>query len=1337
MKTIISNFRVDRLKYRLKHDFPQLTFHTPHHRNTSTMVFVETLSPGDVHERFQESTSDSGKEETSSSNDEDEVECGNVNPHVSDTDKTRLMYNAALIIKSSLDQCQGLNCPWPPTSDDLTPTVAKAIIPVELYNMVAWITGGSDEPTLKEHVNLTDESELKVVSLCQDILYLASKGKQQTPKALCLGMTMRHLTGSSQVVSMLNKLGHCASWKTVIRHDTSLAQLQLIDGGEKIPPGFAKKKPTVLVWDNIDFTEETPSGHGTTHHTNGIMIQSAITKPECSDTRPRESLPKGASSLKAPVLQAKEPYHQTKRQGPQNLVRDANIVLESAVHKATLAPARATELAFVFMKYSDANACTIPGWTGFHTYLQSDLILEKSAIHYLPVIEASPTEMSTVNTILKRSLTLANQLELGYVVLVFDLAIYAKIQQIRWKDDDLTKKVIVRLGEFHTCMSFLAILGKRFVDAGLRDVLIEAEVIAQGSINGVLNGHHYNRSIRAHKLMYESLQRLRFQAFLDSLPENDSQKILDMLTDLDLSYPSASFTDACKGEVFNTALDMYQKFVHDKSKANPTFALWSSYIEMVQLLLLFVRATRESNWQWHISTIRLMLPWFFAYDRVNYARYLPAYWLEMVSLPFTHPECHREVTARGVWTVQRQSDHGFGSIACDQAIEQTCNRDSKTKSGLIGITRNRGAVYRWILSQHERAAIARQCEEMAGQSASQRKRKDLDQTRIQNDETAVANISSTIESMINPFETPQEELVCISSGVIASAEVKSDLLNAEEKGESALIDFMDQRLLSPTKDFFSPLKNMKLKTFTNQGKAKPKPKTADDLLHNDKKLFARLLVIGQSRKIDLKEILTYSLGMISYPLASADGMLAKTNKSALLQHIEAKCPECLVEQVPENSTIIFDGMAVIQALTNIPPTFGELADTLLMYMIQVAKKMKATRLDFVTDRYFELSIKSMERSQRGVGGSEIIHIYKNDQKTPNQWKKFLSEGRNKEALIQYLFETWQKADFQSLTTDIDLYITHGGDCHAFVIKDGKMVVSEVQELTCDHEESDTRMFLHAQHAMLQSYQTVIIRSPDTDVAVIGISLKSQFPVNMFFFTGVGNKTRIIDLQVVVSCLGYEVSEALIGFHTFTGCDSTSAFYGKGKKKAYAIASGNVEFTQAFTKLGSDFSLDESTTTVLERFVCHLYGQPREKSVNDVRYKIFCHATSSLPERNMPPTHDALQNHCKRANYQAAIMKSSLKQQIDAPTPVGQGWHLDGNKLSITWITRGPAPTSVLQAVHCSCKTSKCVTGRCSCVNARLSCTDLCKCIECTNTSKTIAEQTLEMEDESDESDLES
>ena len=104
---------------------------------------------------------------------------------------------------------------------------------------------------------------------------------------------------------------------------------------------------------------------------------------------------------------------------------------------------------------------------------------------------------------------------------------------------------------------------------------------------------------------------------------------------------------------------------------------------MVQGLLLFLRATREGDWKLHLASLCQILPWFFAYDRVNYARYLPAYISEMDSLSITHPAISDRFFS-GDFVVQRQDRYVFTQIACDMAIEQTCNRDSKTKGWMKG-----------------------------------------------------------------------------------------------------------------------------------------------------------------------------------------------------------------------------------------------------------------------------------------------------------------------------------------------------------------------------------------------------------------------------------------------------------------------------------------------------------------------------------------------------------------------------------------------------------------------------------------------------------------------------
>ena len=76
--------------------------------------------------------------------------------------------------------------------------------------------------------------------------------------------------------------------------------------------------------------------------------------------------------------------------------------------------ARKLDFAYVLVKMVPSDDCVLPGWTGFNTLLCQDDIPCVSRVGYLPVIDASPTEYSTINTILKRSQEIADLLLLRY-----------------------------------------------------------------------------------------------------------------------------------------------------------------------------------------------------------------------------------------------------------------------------------------------------------------------------------------------------------------------------------------------------------------------------------------------------------------------------------------------------------------------------------------------------------------------------------------------------------------------------------------------------------------------------------------------------------------------------------------------------------------------------------------------------------------------------------------------------------------------------------------------------------------------------------------------------------
>lgn len=64
---------------------------------------------------------------------------------------------------------------------------------------------------------------------------------------------------------------------------------------------------------------------------------------------------------------------------------------------------------------------------------------------------------------------------------------------------------VVRMGTFHSICAFLAAIGKRFGDGGLANILLESEVVGSGSIAAILEGRHYNRAIRIHKVKHNTI----------------------------------------------------------------------------------------------------------------------------------------------------------------------------------------------------------------------------------------------------------------------------------------------------------------------------------------------------------------------------------------------------------------------------------------------------------------------------------------------------------------------------------------------------------------------------------------------------------------------------------------------------------------------------------------------------------------------------------------------------------------------------------------------------------------------------------------------------------------
>ena len=573
-----TSYRSANLKNRLAKSFPQLQFTLA--RPLGYVVYSGAVEASDlVKSAFDEMSSDQDSQESQKSH--DGVQADYTSPTTTKTvyEVLRTNYMSAKIVKSAVENSVSkFSTSWPPTAENLNVDIAKSLVPHQLFNWIAWTTWLNDDPQADTYATVGTTEEKKILSIAQDIMYLHAKGRVSTPKHHALSMTIRHMTGSSEIIQILNGLGHCTSHSATLEHDTALAMVELSRGEFPIPSGIKHGQFTTLVWDNIDFGEETLSGKGTTHSTNCIMIQRDI--HEDVSTNPDPELvaisKKKQRSVKAPSTNL-EPYFGTSRSkdGPGCIGKSVDIT--SDPHDASRLKPKLLDQAFVLARMDAADKGTrkIPSWTGFNTQLSTS-IPNQSVVGYLPVIDASPTEMDTVNTILVRSMKYADLLHLAEIVLVFDQAIYAKAMKIIWEgsNEEFRRRIIVRLGAFHTKMSYLACIGIRYKDAGLSDIFVESGLVASGSLAGVMNGKHYNRAVRAHKIASEALQRLRLRRFLDSISEEEARDIHDLMANLSYTYSSENRGELSENQQLIRMLAAYNQFIESESQQNSNFAFW-------------------------------------------------------------------------------------------------------------------------------------------------------------------------------------------------------------------------------------------------------------------------------------------------------------------------------------------------------------------------------------------------------------------------------------------------------------------------------------------------------------------------------------------------------------------------------------------------------------------------------------------------------------------------------------------------------------------------------------------------------------------------------------------
>ena len=266
---------------------------------------------------------------------------------------------------------------------------------------------------------------------------------------------------------------------------------------------------------------------------------------------------------------------------------------------------------------------------------------------------------------------------------------------------------------------------------------------------------------------------------------------------------------------------------------------------------------------------------------------------------------------------------------------------------------------------------------------------------------------------------------------------------------------------------------------------------------------------------------------------------------------------------------------------------------------------------------------------------------------------------------------------------------------------------------CNHEEADTRVFLHVNDMSLQGHTKITVRTVDTDVLVIAVSvfarLKDQLE-ELWIDFGTGKHRQFIPIHSIFINLGESKALGLPFFHAFTGCDQVSYFSKVSKGSAWKMWDLFDDITPVFQRLSCKPSLSEvkESLPIIERFTVLMYNRTSNcLTTNECRKDLFCKGRSI---DSIPPTSAALLKHVLRSSYIAGyIWEQSIIANQVLPDPEDWGWkNIDGSFIP-HWSDLPDVTLASKQLIKCMCNPEKGCKERCQCVTSGFLCTELCKC----------------------------
>lgn len=1144
------------------------------------------------------------------------------------------------------------------------------------------------------------DSKVKMASIGQAIFQSTRPRVILAPLQVGLGIQLHHHFASRFLIDTLHKLGFSCSYSEVTKFERSAS----VNDGTEVP-NVTTDNFIQYVADNVDHNTCTLDGFDTFH---GMGMIATVT-PGTSSTK---GIPRKTVKVEdiTNVGKVNIEHHMSKFDG-----------LQSTYYKGLKAfeqedPTSNCDLLWRILQSLRPSR---PNWSGMMQQAHKGDHPGKSSFLFLPMIDMNPSDMTCVYSTLKfvNSHARSNRVT---PILTFDQPLWWKaltVQESVDKDNEI-KSMVLRLGGFHTLMSFLGCIGHLMADTGMQELL---ECIYAGNTVGhMLSGKAVSRAVRGHLLVSGALYTILVsQAFRIPVPQvthtedgQDNTPLLGSGSDnsdelevptvnaphrqdetlwlgskSDDSYESEEHTVNASSmpEVLSAAETLYDDLMSgsitveslnhskvlleieerltehmDSITNNRTAKLWLQYLDMVNIMQIFIKAERTGNWQLHLRTMHQMLPYLAATGHNNYTKSVYLYLQNMNRLENEHPEVHKNFL-KG-FHVGRRSDRYWAGLSQDLLIEQILMRTMKSTGGM---TRGRGMneVQRlvWLLSASSCSQVNLAMQELTSSTfITSEQHKDMSQTRQKKDMADTMKLLTFLTSQ-NPFED-NTTLRNIATGVTADDVVNAE--RAKEVGDKILKDMEGKNV-----EQHSFTKKSQVITLSNSKTIRIK----DEVMHIDPQLlFQRLVSVGMQNE-NLSEVFQYEL--CSYPPALFEDKFTPrlANKASLADALWKLMPPDMA--VPTTDVqFILDGGALLHRIPwNRGLTYDEICQNYTRYVASHYDKPTV-----IFDGYVD-GPSTKDPTQHRRTGSHVAPTvqFSGSMLLTGKKEDFLSNKENKQRFINLLSQHLER---------------HG--CQV------------------NHAKADADLLI-VQTAIAAAEKTAkptVLVADDTDILILLCYHTPSTLSNIYLRGeprhGMKKTPKCWDISVLMKILGSQVCRDMLFVHAVLGCDTTSHIHGVGKGQALKFIQTSEVFQEQAEVFVNPASTKSDIVAAGETAIVSFYkGQPSDK-LDLLRLQRFHQkvgsSTSFVKPEVLPPTSAAAKFHSMRVYLQVQQWMGN-GQNIK---PEDWGWYIKASRYLPVLTDKAAAPVELLEFIRCNCK-SGCGTRHCSCRKNGLDCSPAC------------------------------